>query len=110
MEDLLWKAVQAQHSVYLSVTSWGEILTLVSKAKGEKVAKDMQVKLEQLPIELVPIDSQIALVGARLSAAKGLPYLDCLSLAAAQQRRAILVTTDAELSDEQAGVKVQVAA
>lgn len=110
VEDLLWKAVQAQQPVWLPVISWSEILCRVSKSTGEQAASEIRSRLEQLPIKLIEIDAPTALAAAGLCSAHSLPLTECFALALAKQRKATLVTTNAELADKQSGVKVQIAA
>lgn len=110
VEQLLWKAVQEQRHVGLAVTSWGEILTAIWTSQGERFAEEVQTRLQQLPIDLVSIDASISRAAVALSVAHRIPYLDCVAIAAAQQRKAILVTTDRHLADSQPGLRVQIAA
>jgi uncharacterized protein len=110
VEELLWKAVQDQRLVCLPVTSWGEVISAVWRSQGEHYADEVQKRLQQLPIELVPVDVAIAQAAVGLSAKQGLPYPDCLVIATAQQRKAVLVTTDKHLATLQLGIRVQVAA
>jgi uncharacterized protein len=110
VEELLWKAVQEQRQVCLPVTSWGEILTAIWTSEGERFAEEVRKRLQQLPIELVPIDVSIAYAAVGLSVKHRRPFSECVVIATAQQRKAILVTTDAQLANSQLGIRVQIAA
>jgi predicted nucleic acid-binding protein len=98
IEELLWKAVQSQQRVYVSVLSWNYLFSTVWRFKGESVAREKMKQLEQLPIEVVDVTEAEAAGAAKLSATYGLDYLDCIAAATAQQRRATLVTTNKALS------------
>ena len=110
VEELLWKAVQEQRRLGLAVTSWGEVLTAIWTSQGERFAEEVQMRLQQLPIDLVPIDASLSRAAVALSVKLRIPYLDCVAIATAQQRKAILVTTDRHLADSQPGLPVQIAA
>jgi predicted nucleic acid-binding protein len=110
VEELLWKAVQEQRRLGLAVTSWGEVLTAIWTSQGQRFAEEVQTRLQQLPIDLVPIDASLSRAAVALSVKLRIPYLDCVAIAIAQQRKAILVTTDRHLADSQPGLRVQIAA
>jgi len=106
IEDLLWKAVQSQQRVYVSVLSWNYLLSTVWRSKGESVAREKMKQLEQLPLDVVDVTEAEAAGAAKLSATSGVDYLDCIAAATAQQRRATLVTTNKELSKFGDAVKI----
>jgi uncharacterized protein with PIN domain len=109
VEDLLWKAAQAQQQLHMSVVSWAALVAGMSKSRGEKIARDKVKQLEQLPIDLVDVDAATADSAAILCANHDLPLARCFELALAQHRRATLVTTEKNLS-RLGEVKVLVAA
>lgn len=106
IEELLWKAVQSQQRVYVSVLSWNYLFSTVWRSKGESVAREKMKQLAQLPIEVVDVTEAEAAGAAKLSATNGFDYLDCIAAATAQQRRATLVTTNKALSKFGGTVKI----
>ncbi len=106
IEDLLWKAVQSQQRVYVSVLSWNYLLATVWHCKGESVAREKMKQLEQLPLDIVDVTEAEAAGAAKLAATSGVDYFNCIAAATAQQRRATLVTTNKELSKFGDAVKI----
>ena len=98
VEELLWKAVQSQQHLYVSVLSWNYLFSNVWRSKGEIVAREKMKNLEQLPLEIVDVGEGEAAAAAKLSAMSGIDYLDCVAAATALQHRATLVTTNKVLS------------
>jgi predicted nucleic acid-binding protein len=106
VEDLLWKTVQSQQRLCVSVLSWNHLFSTMWRAKGESVAREKMKQLAQLPIEVVDVGEAEAAAAAQLSAASGLEYFDCIAAATAQQRRTTLVTTNKELAKLTGTVKI----
>jgi predicted nucleic acid-binding protein len=106
VEDLLWKTVQSQQHIYVSVLSWNHLFSTMWRSKGETVAVEKMKQLSQLPIEIVDVKEAEAAAAAKLSATSGLEYFDCIAAATAQQRRTTLVTTNKELTKLSDAVKI----
>ena len=94
IEDLLTKAAANQQSLLMSVVSWGELYTTLSRSNGHDVANRKTEELEQLPIELTDVDGALTRSAAEMSAQHKLPYLGCIGAATAQARKATFVTAE----------------
>jgi predicted nucleic acid-binding protein len=109
VEELLWKAAQAQHRLYMSVISWAALLCALKQQSGEKAAGEKVRQLEQLPIDLIEVDAAAADSAATICATLDVTLTECFALALAQQRRATLVTTNKALLKVGDVVKILVA-
>jgi predicted nucleic acid-binding protein len=97
VEELLWKAVQAQEPLHISVVSWAALLCAVRKTKGVKLASEKEKQLQQLPIDLIGVDAVAADLAASICSADNVPFPESFAFALAHQRRATLVTTNKDL-------------
>jgi len=94
VEELLAKAAEAKRPLLISVVNWGEVYYSVWRARGEKAADAKLHEIAQLPIQVLDVDMELAKLAASLKAQHNLPYADCFAAAAAQTRKATLVTSD----------------
>ena len=94
VEELLWKAAQAQQRLHMSVISWAALLCAMMQHGGEKAARESARQLEQLPFDLIEVDAAGADTAATICVTHDVPFAECFALALAQQRRATLVTTN----------------
>jgi len=94
VEELLAKAAETKRPLLMSVVNWGEVYYSVWRARGEKAAREKVKEIAQLPIDILGVDMELALLAATLKAEHNLPYADCFAGALAQSRKGALVTSD----------------
>ncbi len=94
VQELLTQAREADRPLLLSVVNWGEVYYVAWQRTGEAAAQQRLEEIARLPIDLVPADRDTAFLAASLKARHKLPYADAFAAALAQQRKAIVVTTD----------------
>lgn len=94
VEELLAKAAETKRPLLMSVVNWGEVHYSIWRAHGEKAAAIKLREIAQLPLQIVDVDMELTQLAATLKAQHNLPYADCFAAAAAQTRRATLVTSD----------------
>ncbi len=94
VEELLAKAAETKRPLLMSVVNWGEVYYSVWRARGEKAAREKVKEIAQLPIDILGVDMELALLAATLKPEHNLPYADCFAGALAQSRKAALVTSD----------------
>lgn len=104
--ELFKKALAAQGEMIMSVVNWGEVYYSVWGTRGQAVAEAFLVQLGQYPIEVVPADEALARRAAELKATRKLPYADAFAAALAIQRKAAVVTTDADFERVEKDVTV----
>ena len=96
VEELISLAVAGKRDLLMSVVNWGEVYYSVWRAKGQGAAKQAAAEIAQLPVEIVPADFELARLAATFRANHKLPYADCFAAALASDRRALVVTADAD--------------
>ena len=99
VEQLLQSATDGECQLFLCVVNWGEVYcTMLRAASGRPDADLAMAELAQLPIDLIPVEADLALVrqAAVFKAGHKLAYADAFAAALAKLRKAELVTGDPE--------------
>lgn len=99
VESALLDAVEKQHAVSISATSWGELKVALARQHSPDVASRKLRQLEQLGVSIETIDSKLSQAAADLAMKCGVPYHSCLGVAVAVSRKATLLTADKALKD-----------
>ncbi|MEK7764956.1 MAG: type II toxin-antitoxin system VapC family toxin, partial [bacterium] len=89
--ELMKKARDAQDPLLMSVVNWGEVYYTTVRAAGKAAADEAMTKLDTLPIDIVPVDRQLAHAAAEFKAGHKMSYADCFAAALARQRTAAVV-------------------
>ena len=95
---LIEEASQNQNPLLLSAINWGEVLHIAWRLRGETQARNTEVTLHKLPIEVVAADRDRATRAAALKQKHNLGYADAFAAELAIERGAWLVTADPEFS------------
>ena len=98
VDELLQLAAGGKRDLLMSVVNSGEIYYSVWRDQGPGFARQVLLKISQLPIALVPVDVELARVAAEFKAGHKLPYAGCFAAALAQSRKASLLTSDRDFS------------
>ena len=95
---LLQEASRYGQPLLLSSINWGEVFYIAWRLHGEAQALSTELRLRQLPIEVVPVDRNRAIRAATLKQKHNLGYADAFAAELAIERGAWLVTADPEFS------------
>src|ERR1700686_958229 len=82
--------------ILLSSINWGEVFYIAWRLHGEAQALATEFKLQQLPIEVIPVDRNRATRAATLKQKHNLGYADAFAAELAIERGAWVVTADPE--------------
>lgn len=94
VKELILAAAEGKRELLMSVVNWGEVYYSIWRTDGEAVARKKLAEIAQLPVEIVPADTDQAKLAAELKARHRLPYADSFAAALAKLKRATLVTSD----------------
>lgn len=108
VEHILEQSAAGRHRLLLSVINWGEIYYSIQRTEGEKIAEQKAREIAALPIEIVPVESDLVLArqAARFKATKKMAYADCFAAALAKIRKAALITGDQEFKQVEGEIKI----
>ena len=104
--NLLTRAAELGQPTYISAVNWGEVYYVVWRGRGERAANEILAKIGALPIQIVDVDTPLAKQAATFKARFKLPYADCFAAALAQERKAVLVTSDRNFESVERNVKL----
>lgn len=90
--DIIRQARDRDKPLLLTAVNWGEVLYIVTRASGNAAAGKIEEIIDTFPIEIVPVDRDIAKIAAEFKAAKKMSYADCFAAALAKLKKAELVT------------------
>jgi predicted nucleic acid-binding protein len=108
VEKLLARAEAGTHTLLLSVVNWGELYYTTMRRISQQAAEEKAREIATLPIELVPVGTDLELVrqAAFYKAGKKLPYADAFAAALANLRGAELVTGDPDFEQVEDEIKI----
>lgn len=108
VESLLLRATSTGQHFLLSAVNWGEIFYSVHRADGLEAAEQKAREIAALPIEIVGVGDDLALVrqAAIFKATHKMSYADCFAAALAKLRNAELVTGDPEFKAVEKQIKI----
>jgi len=94
--DLIRQARDRNKPLLLTTVNWGEVLYIAARASGKAAADKIEEIIDTFPIEIVPVDRDIAKIAAEFKVSKKMSYADCFAAALAKQKKAELITGDHE--------------
>ena len=106
VEHLIHKATEEKVRLYLSVVNWGEVYYGMWRAGGKAVADEAATDLSRMPIELVEADLHLTKLAATYKATNKMSYGDAFAAALAKEKKAELVTGDAEFKPLEKEIKI----
>lgn len=92
----LYEQQRAGTTAYLNWVNWGEFFYIVKRKVGAEQATESLQILEQLPIELVPVDLPLVREAAEIKSAYAVSYADAFCIATARRLSGTVLTSDPE--------------
>jgi len=106
VRDRFAMAIETGELLALCVVNWGEVLYQFERAGGSSAAAAVIRDIDNLPIEVVPVDRDLTRLAAGYKARGGLSYADAFAAALAKERNAGLLTGDPELKALEKDIKI----
>ena len=94
--EYLDKARKKNIVLTMSRINWGEVFYIISRERGQKIAEDTLLVIEQLPVEIMEITKDLVYEAARLKAQYPVAYADCFAAALAKYKQCPILTGDRE--------------
>ena len=105
--SFLKAACEGKVRAVMSTVSLGEVAYVTERRLGLHPAQAVLAAIDQLPIEILPVDRSVALSAAHLKAVHKLPYVDALVAALAQLHEGAVLTGDRDFAAVEAVVGVE---
>ncbi len=106
VRDLLDQA-QRSEPLHLTVVNLGEVLYNMEMRRGRGAALEAVGLIDALPIQLAPVDRNLALRAARLKATVRLGYADCFVAALAETLGAKVLTGDPDFAAIESQIAIE---
>lgn len=104
--ELFSSAAGKGSGLFLSAVNWGEVLYVIESRYGDSKRDEIERLLDQMHVEVVPVDREIARQAAHFKATSKIPYADSFAAALAFVRKADLVTGDDDFRCVEKKVKI----
>ena len=98
VQKLILEALRKETPLLMSAVNWGEVFYIVLRRHGEDKAREVEAKLQELPVVIVTVDKDRASRAGILKEKYGLGYADAFAAELAIERGAWLVTADPEFA------------
>jgi len=107
VQRALYDQEKARTRAVLNWINWGEFYYIVKRRVGPAKTLDALRLLEQLPIELFPVDLALVRAAAEIKSDHALSYADAFCTATAQRLDATVLTGDPEFKSVEPLVKIR---
>lgn len=106
VENLFHQAAEADKPMFIAAVNWAEVLYKMQRKHGAKGLEGAQHFERTMPLDVAPLDRELAEAAAQLKAANGLGLADAFAAALAKSKKAELVTADTEFKALEKEIKV----
>lgn len=107
VQKALYDQDKARTRAVLNWINWGEFFYIVKRRVGSAKTTDALHLLEQLPIDLYPIDQPLVRAAAEIKSEHALSYADAFCVATAQRLDATVLTNDPEYECVESLIKIR---
>ena len=103
---LLEKASESDSLLLIAAPNWAEVRYQVERKVGALKWKEARAKLLGLPIEIVPVDMELAELAGEVKASRKMSLADCFAVALAKHKKAEIYTGDPEFRAVEKEIRV----
>ena len=96
VQKALYDQDKARTRAFLNWINWGEFFYIVKRRVGAGKAMEAVHLLEQLPIELFPVDQPLVKAAAEIKSDHAVSYADAFCIATAQRVEGTVLTNNSE--------------
>jgi predicted nucleic acid-binding protein len=101
LQSLLQEANKNRCHIFMCIIHVGEVLYIVEREKGLAKAHEILATIQQLPIEILPAETQTVLDAAHIKANHALAYADAFAVICAQAVKGTVLTGNREFESVQ---------
>lgn len=107
VQAVLYEQEKARTRALLNWINWGEFFYIIKRRVGAAKAEETLRLLEQLPLDLVPVDQALVRAAAEIKSAYTLSYADAFCVATAQRFNGVILTNDQEFRALEGLIKIR---
>jgi predicted nucleic acid-binding protein len=106
MRALFHQAAEADQPAVISAVNWAEVLYRMQRRQGVEGLETARRFERTMPLDVAPLDRELAESAAQLKAAHDLGLADAFAAALARSKKAELVTADTEFKALEKEIKI----
>ena len=103
LEEINEKELEA----FLCVVNLGEVYYHFIRSGGINTGETILKAIKTLPIKIIEANIELTLAAGKIKAFNKMSYADCFAAALAENRKAILLTSDKEFKQVEKNIKVE---
>ena len=107
VKEILHDASHGESPALMSLINLGEVAYITERECGLAKAQEVLAIIEQLPIEVLPVDHQTVLAAAHIKAQYPVAYADAFVITAARSHEGIVLTGDPEFKAVKDFVRIE---
>jgi uncharacterized protein len=107
VQRALYDQEKARTQAILNWINWGEFYYIVKRRVGSAKTLEALRLLEQLPIDLFPVDEPLVKAAAEIKSEHALSYADAFCVATAQRLDGTVLTNDPEFESVEDLIKIR---
>jgi len=104
--NLLNEAEENQIEIFMHIINLGEVYYHTFRVTSQKEAEEILKKVRLLPIKIISASDTTVLEAAKIKGQYPISYADAFAVAAAIQKKAIIVTSDPEYKKVEKLIKI----
>lgn len=93
---LMEKALESGEPLLICSVNWAEIRYVIERKSGVVAWEKHRFKILSLPIDIVPVDQDMAELAGKIKSSRKMSLADCFAAALAKQRNGEIYTGDPE--------------
>lgn len=106
VQALFERASAAHQRVLIAAPNWAEVCYRLQRKAGRSAWNEIREGLRKLPLEIVPVDGDLAEAAGDFKVPGGMSLADCFAAALAQKQGAELYTGDPDFHSVENLVKI----
>ena len=106
VEAILHKGAEADKPILISAVNWAEVLYRMQRKRGAEGVHTAKRFERTMPLEVAPVNRELAEVAAELKANHGLALADAFAAALCKANKAELVTCDPDFEVVKQQIKI----
>jgi len=107
VKEIFLEAFKNSNNLLMSSVNFGEVYYIVLREYGNKKAQEIVRSIEELPIDIVSIDKEIAQIAGNIKAFKKMSYADSFAAALAKFYKASILTGDPEFKEVEKEITIE---
>ncbi|MGA3180739.1 MAG: PIN domain-containing protein [Verrucomicrobiota bacterium] len=106
VENLLHRAAEDDKRILIAAVNWAEVLYKMQRKNGAEGLEGARHFGRAMPLEVAPMDRELAEAAAQLKAAHNLGLAEAFAAALAKSKKADLVTADTDFNPLEKEIKI----